>query len=90
MPSKPVRTKKGIFYRRKGGAWIRRRGIFIHVGKGKGNWSLHDIRKDRKRKAKENAKLAKRYPQAYDHPRKKKRKGKVKRVKKRHKKKHKR
>ena len=77
MPSPVIRTSQGVFYRRKDGAWIKKKGRFVKVGKNKYrnrvHYSKHIVRvKGKKigdayrkgRKAKR--KLVRRYPQEYD------------------------
>ena len=81
MPSPIIKTAQGIFYKRKDGAWIRKGGKFVKVGKNKykhlPHYSKHIVREKGKkigdyyRKAtipwgKDASKKRRRYPQAYD------------------------
>ena len=70
MPSPVIKTSQGVFYRRKDGAWIKKKGKFVKVGKNKYRNRVHyakrDIKKDRKRRATKSRKLVRRYPHEYD------------------------
>ena len=70
MPS-PVKKYSGVkFYRRSDGAWVRKKGEFVKVGKNNythlPHYSMRDTKRDRKRRAKKSYKLRRRYPQEYD------------------------
>ena len=69
MPSPVRKTRSGVYYRRKDGAWIRVGKTFKRVGAKKYrhrvHYSKHLTKQDRKRHAKKG-KEVKKYSQVYD------------------------
>ena len=66
MPSRVIGKGRKGYYKRRGGAWIKRSGRLVHVGTGRGSYSKVNKAQDYQRRARRSPKMRRRYSQHYD------------------------